>query len=183
MINNTVNGIPLIRALGYFIENPYEEVYLRDFARKLNISPNTSQRFLELFLAEGILIDFRRGNLRYFKANLESNYFRSLKIVFEIRKIEKSGIVKYLKEEGAVSLVVFGSVAKGESDRGSDLDMVCIGIKGKPNVLGYQKKIGREINIHFFSLVDWKKQADKNKAFYQDVISHGIVLIGGLPIV
>ena len=80
----------------YFVENPYEEIYLREYARKLKMSVNSAQRFLDSFLKEGFVVDFRRGNLRYFKANLNSVSFRHVKITFSLKQIESSGLISYL---------------------------------------------------------------------------------------
>jgi len=175
----------VLKALEFFVENPYVEVYLREFSRKLKISPNTAQRFLDGFVREGFVTEFKRGNLRYFKANLDSVVFRQIKVIFSLRKIERSGMVESLKKRGVVSLVLFGSVARGENDRESDLDLVAIGDKGnelKRIVREFEGKIGMEINLHVFTFSEWKKQKRNNVAFYQDVVAHGISLIGEIPI-
>lgn len=173
----------VVKALKFFVDNPYGEVYLRDFGRKVGISPNSAQRFLNLFLKEGLVKEFRRANLRYFKANIESFVFRHIKISFSLKVIENSGFVNFLNENGASHVVLFGSVARGEDDKNSDLDVVYIGVKKKLDYLRYESKIGRELNVHFYSWGDWKKVSKENRAFYNDVMRDGINLIGGKPIV
>ncbi|MCA9485661.1 MAG: hypothetical protein KC506_02355, partial [Nanoarchaeota archaeon] len=106
----------VLKALRFFIENPNEEVYLRDFARKLNISPNSAQRFLDRFVNESWIVDERKGNLRYFRANLDSVTFRQIKITFSLKNIEQSGFIEECKKEGFTHCVLFGSVAKGLND-------------------------------------------------------------------
>jgi len=173
----------ILKALRFFVENPYREVYLREFVRELKISPNTAQRFLDLFVKENLLKEKRKANLRYFKANLENKVFRYIKITFSIKNIMDSGLIDYLKKEKFSNVVLFGSVAKGEDDDRSDIDLVCIGSKKRLELEKFYNKLKREINVHIFTLAEWKRQKQENKAFYQDVISTGINLVGETPLV
>lgn len=183
--DNDKYGLLVLNALEFFIENPYDEVYLREFSRKLKISPNTSQRFLNLFLKEGLITEIKRGNLRYFKPNLENLLFKHIKKTYSIKKIIDSGIISSLNNFAAY-LVLFGSMAKGLDDKNSDMDLLIIS-QNKKKIMEIisilQKKISAEINPHIFSWAEWKKQAQVNKAFYQDIISTGINLIGEIPII
>ncbi len=172
----------VLKALEFFIENPYEEIHLREFSRKMKISPNSAQRFLDLFLKEDFIKEERRVNLRYFKANLDNIVFKQIKIAYSLKKIKDLGIIKELEKNNFLSVVLFGSVAKGLDDENSDLDLVCIGLNKKIQSK-IQEKLDRELNIHQFTLAEWKKQSKLNKAFYQDVISSGINLIGALPLI
>jgi len=174
----------VLNALGFFVENPYEEIHLREFSRRLKISVNSSQRFLGLFLNEGLIKEEKKANLRYFKANLDSIVFRNIKITISLKKLENSGLIGALKEIVSYA-VLFGSMAKGFDDFKSDIDLVCIGSNAKEIkdiIVKYQEKIDKEIIPHIFSWPEWKKQANANKAFYQDVISTGINLIGEMPL-
>jgi len=188
MINryNNDKEFLLLKALRYFVENPYTEIYLREFGRKLKISPNSAQRFLNLFLNQGLINDFRKGNLRFFKANIESPSFRQVKIAFSVKKIEDSGLINLLRKSGATHLILFGSSAEGKDDLNSDLDLVIIAISKKKceeAIFLAQKNLDSEISYHIFSWDEWVRQAEQNKAFYKDIIYGGINLIGEKPII
>jgi len=172
----------VLKALEFFIKNPYDEIHLREFSRRMEISPNSAQRFLDLFLKEDFIKEERKANLRYFKANLDNIVFRQIKIVYSLKKLKDLEVIKELEKNNFLSVVLFGSVAKGLDDEKSDLDLVCIGLNKKiQNKI--QEKLDRELNIHRFTLAEWKKQSKLNKAFYQDVIAFGITLIGDLPLI
>ncbi len=183
MKNKDNHNLLVLEALRFFIENPYSEVYLREFAKKMDINANTAQRFLDFFLSENLVVEERKANLRYFKSNLENLFFRQIKIAYSIKKIVDSGLMDLLEENNFSSVVLFGSVAKGEDDKNSDIDIVCIGPNKKINTIDVQKKLGKELNAHFFTYAEWKKQAKLNKAFYSDAISTGINLIGEKPLI
>jgi len=174
----------VLEALEFFIKNPYDEIYLREFSRKLRISPNSAQRFLNLFLKNRFIFENKKANLRIFKANLDNIVFREIKKTYSIKKLIDLGLMDYLESKFS-SVILFGSVAKGLDDENSDIDLVCMGendIK-KINLYDFEKKLKKEINLHIFSIGKWKKQPQENKAFYQDVIINGINLIGEIPIV
>ncbi len=174
------------RALEFFIQHPSQEVYLREYGRLLKISPNSAQRFLNRFVGLGYLIEQKRGHLRYFKANLESLVFRQLKIIASLKELELKGVLSLLKECGASHAVLFGSVAQGTDDEKSDIDIVVIS-SSKEDVrkalAGVQKNFSRELSAQIFSWAEWKQQANTNKAFYLDVVTKGISLIGEKPVV
>lgn len=172
----------VLNALEFFVENPYEEIHLREFSRKLRISPNSAQRFLNLFFNQKFILEFRKANLRYFKANIDSIVFRKLKLTFSLKKIEDSGLINYLRERFP-QVILFGGVAQGIDDSQSDIDIICIGIKKHIELHQFEKKLKKEINIHIFNMAQWKIQKSENKAFYQDVISTGVNLIGEIPII
>lgn len=180
--NKQIKELLIIKALKLFINSPYEEVYLREFARKTGISLNSSQRFLQLFLKNGFINEERKANLRYFKANLENIVFRQIKIAYSLNELANSGLIDFLKKDFN-QVILFGSLAKGLDDIKSDIDIVGIGIKKKSMLSEFESKLKREINVHAFTLSDWKKNKQENPAFYQDVISHGIALIGDIPII
>ena len=176
---------PLIfRALEFFINEPYKKIHLREFSRKLKISPNSASRFLGCFVKEKLVNEERVANLRYFIANLDSATFRQVKKVYSIKQIEDVGLVGGLKDL-CVHLVIFGSVGKGIDSSESDVDILVIGKDKKKieeKIRSVQKKFNRELAPVIFSDVEWQKQKINNKAFYQDIIAGGINLIGEMPI-
>lgn len=173
-----------LKVLELFVKNPYEKYYLREVARMLKISPMTVKRALELLVRDGLLV--REGFKSYslYKANMESPAFLHLKAAYNLAWLEGKRIVDYLKERlpGMSSLVIYGSFAKGENDEKSDIDLLAIAPQ-KKEVAGLTEHLGRETSLTIFSPSEWAEQAKKNKAFYTDVITEGIVLFGTRPVV
>ncbi len=65
-------GEKALKVLTYFFENPREEVYLRELARRLRMSPATVMRALRLLIREGLITKRPEKHATYFKANLNS---------------------------------------------------------------------------------------------------------------
>ena len=175
----------LLKVAGFFIENPYTDIYLRELARKLKLSPFAAKKYADMLAKEGLIKEDRKANLRYFRANTGSIFFRQLKVAFSIRLLAKSGLVEFLKENtpNVSSIVLFGSMARGEDDEKSDIDILVIGKEKPENFRKFEEKVNKEITVHVFSWSEWNKMAKEDSAFYSEVISHGIPLYGELPLV
>ena len=174
-----------IKVLKFFLENPYNEVYLRELARRLKLSGFAAKKYLDLFVKEGLVKAEKRANLRYFKADVNNLCFRYIKIAFNLNQLLKSGLMGFLKENIAnlSAIVLFGSMAKGEDDLKSDVDLLIIGKSKHLNLDDFEDTLNRKITIHVFSWSDWNKKVKDDNAFYYEVISHGISLYGELPLI
>ena len=169
----------------FFLENPYQEVYLRGISRKLKISTFAVKKYADDLVKKELLLEERRANLRYLKLNTSNVVVKYLKISLSLQRVRDSGIVEFILDNirNVSSIVLFGSVAKGEDGEDSDIDLVIIGKSKTLDFVKFEKNMGREINYHVFSWNEWNKQLTENRAFYLDVVTHGISLYGELPVV
>ena len=172
----------------FFLEHPYREIYLRELARELKLSPYAVKKYVDLLIKENLINETKKGNLRYLVANTNNLFFKYLKISLNIKLILNSGLIEFLKENivNISSIILFGSLAKGEDTEKSDIDIVVIGEKKEKKYLDleeFERKLKREIKPHIFSWSEWKKKAKEDKPFYYEVIIYGIPLYGELPVV
>jgi len=107
--------LKFIKFLEFFLENPYKEVYIRELAKKLKISPSATKKYADILVKEGLVIEEKRANLRYIFSNKENLFYKHAKISHNVRKILRSGLIDFLKENisNITSIVLFGSLAKG----------------------------------------------------------------------
>ena len=182
--NNRMQEFPPFRALKFFMENPYQEVYLRQLAKELKLSAFATKKYADILVKESLLKEERKANLRYFRANVSNLFFRHLKIAFSINFLLKLGLLEFLKEKipNVSSIILFGSVAKGEDDKSSDVDILVIGKRVHVDMTAFEEK-SRRINLHVFSWSEWNRKAKNDMAFYFEVISHYIALFGELPLI
>lgn len=177
--------ITQLSVLELFIKNPYERYYLREASRILEISPMTVKRSLDFLVEEKLLIKEKFKNQILYKANMKSSAFKYMKTAYNLAWLEEKGIVDFLKEKltGLSSLVLYGSYAKGENDDKSDVDLLAISASSKKRDISLLDLLGKETSLTIFTPAEWKEQAKKNKAFYIDVITEGIILFGTRPVV
>ncbi len=174
-----------LKTMQYFLENTYKEVYLRELAKILRISPFAVKKYASLLLKEGLIIEERKAHLLYFKANIHNQFYKQLKISWNIQRILKVNLLQNIQNNFTAisSIVLFGSVAKGEDDEKSDIDLLIIGKAKHSDFSECEKKLGRAINEHSMLWSEWKKNYEENRAFYHDIIAYGIPLYGELPLV
>jgi predicted nucleotidyltransferase len=172
------------KVLPYILEHPYKAIHLRELARKTMTSPSTCHRMVKQ-LEEYGLVERKKSYGMVFVKPVLSQTFKKMKIAYSTYLIERSGVVEYIERNafGLQCLLVYGSAAKGEDDENSDYDLLAIVSKCKVNRLALSEILKREVNMKCFTLKEWKKVVEKNKAFYLEVITNSIVLKGNLPIV
>jgi predicted nucleotidyltransferase len=163
-------------SLKVFFEEPAREFNIREIARVLKISPATASKELKDFDKKGVLKRRTERIFELYSANLESEFYRDLKIFYNIRKIKDSGLIGeinkfYLKP----AIILFGSCAYGLDTETSDLDILIISEKTKelPNSLLFEKKLNRKVQMFVVKNV----KDLKNKHLINNVLN-GIVLQG-----
>ncbi|TET90279.1 MAG: nucleotidyltransferase domain-containing protein [Methanomassiliicoccales archaeon] len=174
-----------LRVLRHFFSSPNERFYLREMARLLEMSPMTLKRSLDALLGDDLIVREVIKNQILYRANVDNQAFRFAKIAYNLSWLEKNSVVESLVENvpGTSSIVFYGSHAKGENDRHSDLDLLIISTAKAVETSDIEKKLGVDVNVMNFSRASWTKQAKNNRAFYLDIITEGIVLYGTRPVV
>ena len=161
-----------------FFEEPNREFNIREIARKLKINPATASKYLKKFERLDILIKRKERIMTLYRANLENDLYRDLKIFYNIRKIKESGLIDelnkyYLKP----TIVLFGSCAKGMDTETSDIDLLIISEKTSEftNKAKFEKKLKRK--LHLIVVKDIKKI--KNEHLINNILN-GITIQGSL---
>jgi predicted nucleotidyltransferase len=163
--------------LKLFFDHPTMEYNIREVARKLKVSPVTASKNLSELAKASVLKERSERVLILYKANIESQLYRDMKIFYNIRKIRDSGIMEkmdriYMKP----AVILFGSAAYGNDTETSDFDIAIISEKNKAHDFSvFEKKMGRHVQI--FAVKDLKEL--KNEHLINNILN-GIVLQGEL---
>lgn len=173
-----------LRVLAHFFENPREEIYLRELARRIRMNPATAMRATNLLVKEGLLKKRPEKNATYFRANLTPE-FKEMKKAYTTSKIHSASVIDLIKERsvGLVSILLYGSAAAGEDDRESDYDFLVLATKCDVTAGELSEKLGREASLQVYDAAGWKSASRQNRAFYLDVISNSIPLYGEKPVI
>jgi predicted nucleotidyltransferase len=165
----------------------------REIARKADLSPRSAQQSLQELYTTGIVHKkavgasylFSLNRTHYLVENILSPLFESEQgiIAAMIKELRKT-----LPNKGIVSIIMFGSVVRGESKHGSDLDVMILledSLDVKRITAGIQDK-GREFLAKFgmmfspyvISHHDFISRFDKKDKLIQNVIKEGRVIFG-----
>ena len=165
-----------LNILKIFFEEPTKEFNVREVARILHISPATASKALNMFVKKGLLLKRKERLLKLYKANLESDFYKDLKIFYNIRKIKEIGLLDALNAfYFKPTIVLFGSAAFGLDTETSDFDLLIISEKTKefPDLKRFEKKVNRKLQL--FVVKDISKL--RNKRLINNILN-GIVLQG-----
>ena len=173
------------KVLLFLASHPYKEYYLREIAKNCSTVPSNAKRALDDLHKSSLITRVKKANLALFKANLNSITLKQIKICYALNDLVESGLVENVKQQlDATSIMLFGSVAKGEDDENSDIDILVISKKpAKLDLSNFEKKLGKRINLITFTFIEWQKKAKEDKPFYENVTLDGITLFGEKPVV
>jgi len=173
------------RVLGLLLLHPEQRYYLREIARLTATVPGTLKRELTKLEAAGVLTVEKVGNQAHYQANRDCPIFEELASI--LRKT--SGLADILSEglmpvaERIEAAFVFGSMASGKLNVGSDIDLMVIGEASFGEVVQLlhplQQELGREINPKLYSRDEWKKLVQAQSAFVRDVLSKPRLFVMG----
>lgn len=164
------------RVLGLLLLNPDTTYHVRELARLTGTSAGTLHKELTKLTAGGVLRRQEVGNQVRYGANRDCPVFEELASI--LRKT--SGLVDVLvKALGSVEknialAFVFGSVARGEQQSGSDVDMMLVGSLGFADAVQVlhpvQAILQREINPVVYSMEEFRRRAASDDSFIREVL-------------
>lgn len=168
-----------------FIRNA-ASFYKNEIVRLANMGRGTIARELDSLLEAGILSAEKVGNQTRYRANPACPVYKELQSL--VRKT--FGIAEELAsaltplESGIQYAFVYGSVAKGEEQAGSDLDLMIVGRNIAYSdvvsaLLATEQELGRTINPTLYSPEEYRKKLKQKDSFLQRVQSQSILPVMG----
>ncbi|MFA5627942.1 MAG: nucleotidyltransferase domain-containing protein [Thiohalomonadaceae bacterium] len=185
MLASLLFGIYRQRVLGLLLLNPEQSYYVREIARLTDTAAGTLHKELSRLAEVGLLIRENVGNQVRYSANRDCPIYEELASI--LRKT--SGLVDVLAKalrpvENQISLAfVFGSLARGEHQSGSDVDVMLVGDLGFADAVRVlhpvQETLRREINPVVYSLDEFHRLTASGDSFVRDVLSKPKLFIVG----
>lgn len=181
----TLFGAYRRHALGLLLLHPDKSYYVRELARLTNVPPGSLHRELRLLAETGLLIRQPVGNQVRYQANPDCPVFEELAGFFR----KTTGLADVLRDallpikEHVETAFVFGSVARGEEDEDSDVDVFVLGETAFSDVVRVlaptRERIGREVNSVVMSPAIFKDKFRQRDPFLQRIVEDPkIFLIG-----
>lgn len=173
------------RILALLYGMPDQTFFVRQIARKIGTSVGSVQRDLETLSEVGLLNRTTIGRQVFYQANSHHPVFEDVRSLIA----KTSGIFHQLRSALAsltsqiTFALVYGSIARGDEDAGSDVDLLIVGNVTLDDVLTQlirvESSIGRPINPTVYSLKEFKTKIKNGNHFLTSVL-HGkkMFLIG-----
>lgn len=179
-------GRTRLAILSLLLSQPERKLYLRQIIRLSGAGQGAVQRELALLVRAGILLKTREANLAYFQANCASPVFQELRGLIQ----KTAGIAALLRTallplaDSIERAFLYGSVARGEEQTESDVDLMIVGSVPFFDVVSaispLQETLGREINPTVFTEAEYNARLAAEDHFLTQVQADPrIDLIGG----
>lgn len=174
----------LYRILNVLIESP-QSSSLRELAKKADTSVSRAKYCIDWLEEKNVVKKNEIGRNHQYSLNMDNLVSRQMKILFSVSEIQESGIIDELVKNfpEIISIVLYGSTARGENDGKSDIDLLIVStreIKLKP--LKSEEKFKKEVTLTKYTNSEWREKSKKDKVFYDRVIIEGIALYGEKPV-
>lgn len=173
------------RILGLLLLNPNASYHVRELARLTNTAAGTLHKELTKLTIGGILQSKKVGNQVHYSANLTCPIFEELASI--LRKTSGladilAGALADIKNKINIAFV-FGSVARGEQQSNSDVDVMLIGTLSFGDAVQAlhpaQAVLQREINPIVYSMEEYERRIKNNDSFIKEVLAKPKLFIIG----
>ena len=165
-INITENGLQII---SLFTNGFDREYYIREVGKLLKISPRTAQLILEDLENKGIIESKIKGKIKSYKLRVNEISKRYLTFVEQYKSIafiERNLLVKEVIEKVCPFIdgigIIFGSYAKGTSNKESDLDIFIAGDYEREGIKKVSRNLGIEISVKCYPLKTFEKNINQD---------------------
>jgi len=173
------------RVLGLLLLNPDATYHVRELARLTGTSAGTLHKELTKLTQGGVLRREEVGNQVRYSANRDCPIFDELASI--LRKT--SGLVDVLAsalgsvEKNIALAFVFGSVARGEQQSNSDVDVMLVGSLGFADAVQVlhpvQATLQREINPVVYSVDEFQRRTASGDSFVREVLAKPKLFVVG----
>jgi len=173
------------KVLGWLFSRPDERYFVRQLTALIAEDSTNVSRELARLGKIGILISTTEGRQKYYQANRQSPLFDELHGLI----VKTAGVADVLGAALAPSAgqirvaFIFGSIARGDETRRSDIDVMIVGrisFEDAASLLSpAEKKLGREVNPVVYPVSEFKQKVREDRHFVRTVVeSEKIFLIG-----
>lgn len=172
--------------LAQLYTRPDEALLQEQLIRHAALGRGTVQRELEFLTRAGILRRTVHGRQVYFQADPECPIYPELKTLI----VKTAGAADFLRgvlaplAERIRAAFIYGSVARAQARRGSDIDVMIIGdvsfVQASEALARAQVALGREVNPSVYSPGEFRDKLAAQQHFLSSVLNgKKIFLIGG----
>jgi len=172
------------KLLTYSFTHPDESYYVRELSQLIDVDPGNLSRELKRLEDEGLYISRVKGRIKFFSLNKKYPLFEELKrIIFKTEGVQGSLRDLVQKYEGITLAFLYGSFAKKEDKKTSDIDLVVVGEFPRNSftrdIRQLESKLNREINFTPYAEKEFTKDRKKEGGFLNLVLKDNLIVLKG----
>tara|TARA_R100001480_G_scaffold136521_1_gene133637 strand:- start:13938 stop:14561 length:624 start_codon:yes stop_codon:yes gene_type:complete len=174
------------RVLGLLYGRPERSFYLNEIVRLADMGKGTIGRELDKLSRVGLVTVTRQGNQNHYQANPTNPVFSELKGIID-RTFGVVGILAAVFEPSLPKIkfaFVYGSVAKGEENSDSDIDLMLVSdylsySEIMSLLLQAEQQLGRKINPTLYSSKEFEERIIERQTFLSRVLAQNTLWLHG----
>lgn len=173
------------RALTQLLLHPDSSYHVRELARLTGTTPGTLHRELTRLAESGLLLREKQGNQVRYRANRDCPVFSELAGLFRKTSGVAGALADTLRTLSPTPELafVFGSIARGEENARSDVDLLLIADCAFGDVVKLlhplQEQLQREINPVIYSAGEFTRRIAGQDAFIDNLLANPKLFVIG----
>jgi uncharacterized protein len=164
---------------------PERSFYLRELVAAAGTGTSQVQKELDNLVRSGLVLREPRGNQVWFRANPDSPVFAELKSLvaktFGIADVVREALRPFSKK--ILAAFVYGSVARGEHDAASDVDVLIVGEVAPSRLASAQIRLrevlGRPVRVVVYGAEELRQHRMAREHFISKVLSQSKIWLYG----
>lgn len=164
--------LKIINNLKPFFEDCYRRINVREYAKLIKVSPPTASKILTDYYKKDLLKKEEFRNYLFFYANKDNSIFIDLSRIYWRYRLQ--GFISQLEKKITnPTIVLFGSLAKAEVRKESDLDLVIFAHKKEINTKHIEKSLKRPCQLFWFKSISDVKNKELANNFINGYVLKG----------
>ncbi|MFC1691767.1 nucleotidyltransferase domain-containing protein [Nanoarchaeota archaeon] len=151
------------KVLELILENsPLKQWHFEEFVKTTNMTRAAVNKWLKKYQKQGLIKRIKdKGKFPYFTSGQNNPAYKSKKRLFILNQLHNSGLItNLLSLEKAKTAIIFGSIAKGDWYKDSDIDIFIYGKSKGFEKHKFELKLHRDIQLHIFENKNEIKQLE-----------------------
>lgn len=139
--------------LKILLENsPLKHWHFEEFVKQAKMTRAAVNKWLKRYEKEGLLKRVKeKGRFPYFTCGADNPVYKSRKKFYVLDQLYKSGLVnKLIGLDNVKTAIIFGSIARGDWYKGSDIDIFIYGNAKGIDKHKFELSLDRDIELHVF---------------------------------
>lgn len=135
--------------INLFYKEPGRKFLVREIAKLTKVPKTTVHTALKKLLRSH-MVKVSKGLYPMYSADTSSSSYKVGKKLDFLYSLYGSGIVEHIHDTLSPGcIILFGSFAKGEYDKDSDIDLFVQSSQHNLNLKTYEKRLGHKVHIYF----------------------------------
>lgn len=139
--------------LKLFLENsPLKVWHFREIVASAKVTKLVANKWLKKYVSEGLLKYIKeKGRFPHYTVGSNNPNYYSTKRIYALEQLHKSGLIsKLLSLNKVKTIIIFGSIIRGDWYKDSDIDIFVFGDISDFDKKVYERKLNKNIELHIF---------------------------------